>query len=115
MPSTRTSVLRFGSRGTPAAFSSSSTRLCAEALAGIADPLFPALATARVLKPDAAGRAILAGMTTFWLCRLLAQFVAYDCAIWRGDRFRTFMHVACSLLWCYVSATYGIAFVTVRN
>ena len=59
--------------------------------------------------------AILAGMTTFWLCRLLAQFVAYDCAIWRGDRFRTFMHVACSLLWCYVSATYGIAFLTVRN
>jgi hypothetical protein len=31
----------------------------------------------------------LAGMATFWLCRLLAQFVAYDCAIWRGDRFRT--------------------------
>jgi hypothetical protein len=50
-----------------------------------------------------------------WLCRLLAQFVAYDCAIWRGDRFRTLMHVACSLLWCYITATYGIAFLTVRN
>jgi hypothetical protein len=26
-----------------------------------------------------------------------------------------FMHVACSLLWCYVTATYGIAFLTVWN
>jgi len=68
-----------------------------------------------LLRPGTLSRAILAGMTTFWLCRLLAQFVAYDCAIWRGDRFLTFMHVACSLLWCYVSATYGIAFLTVRN
>ena len=36
-------------------------------------------------------------------------------AIWRGDRFRTFMHVAFALLWCYVTATYGIAFLTVRS
>ncbi len=39
-----------------------STRLCAEALAGIADPLFPALATARVRPPAETARAILAGM-----------------------------------------------------
>ena len=68
-----------------------------------------------LLRPDTLSRGVLAGMTTFWLCRLLAQFVAYDCAIWRGDRFRAFMHVACSLLWCYITATYGIAFLTVRN
>jgi hypothetical protein len=68
-----------------------------------------------LLRPGTLSRAVLAGMTTFWLCRLLAQFVAYDCAIWRGDRFRTFMHVACSLLWCYITATYGIAFLAVRN
>ena len=37
-----------------------------------------------LLRPGALSRAILAGMTTFWLCRLLAQFVAYDCAIWQG-------------------------------
>ena len=66
-----------------------------------------------LLRPDTLSRAVLAGMATFWLCRLLAQFVAYDCVIWRGDRFRTFMHVACSLLWCYITATYGIAFLTV--
>jgi hypothetical protein len=58
-----------------------------------------------LLRPGTLSRAVLAGMATFWLCRLLAQFVAYDRAIWRGDRFRTFMHVAFSLLWCYVTAT----------
>ena len=68
-----------------------------------------------LLRPGTLSRGVLAGMTTFWLCRLLAQFFGYDSAIWRGDRFRTFMHVAFSLLWCYITATYGIAFLTVRN
>jgi hypothetical protein len=68
-----------------------------------------------LLRPDTLSRAVLSGMATFWLCRLLAQFVGYDSAIWRGDRFRTFMHIACSLLWCYVTATYGIAFLTLKN
>jgi hypothetical protein len=58
-------------------------------------------------------RAILAGMTVFWLCRLLAQFLMYDSRIWKGDRFRTVMHAAFSALWIYVTATYGVALVTV--
>jgi len=66
-----------------------------------------------LLSPGVLSRAILAGMAAFWFCRLLAQFLAYDSAIWRGSRFRTFMHGAFSLLWCYVTATYGIALVTV--
>jgi hypothetical protein len=66
-----------------------------------------------LLQHAALNRAILAGMTAFWLCRLFAQFFAYDAAIWRGDRFRTFMHVAFALLWCYVSATYGISIIVV--
>ena len=68
-----------------------------------------------LLRPAALNRALLAAMVTFWLCRLLAQFFAYDSAIWRGDRFRTFMHVAFALLWCYVTAIYGIALITVWN
>ena len=68
-----------------------------------------------LLRPDTLSHAVLAGMATFWFCRLIAQFVAYDSAIWHGDRFRTFMHVACSLLWCYVTSTYGIAFLAVRG
>jgi hypothetical protein len=68
-----------------------------------------------LLRPGALSRAILAGMAAFWFCRLLAQFLAYDSAIWRGNRFRTLMHAAFSLLWCYITATYGIAFITVWN
>lgn len=71
--------------------------LCAEAL----------------LRPEALNRALLGAMAAFWLCRLLAQFFAYDSAVWRGDRFRTVMHVAFSLLWCYVTATYGVALLAV--
>jgi hypothetical protein len=66
-----------------------------------------------LLHPGALSRAILAAMVVFWLCRLLAQFFAYDAAIWRGDRFRTTMHVAFSVLWVYVTATYGSALVRV--
>jgi len=66
-----------------------------------------------LLQPTALNRAILVGMVTFWLCRLFAQFFAYDAAIWRGDRFRTFVHVAFTLLWCYVSAIYGISLAVV--
>ncbi|WP_348263364.1 hypothetical protein P8935_02145 [Telmatobacter sp. DSM 110680] len=58
-------------------------------------------------------RAILAGMAFFWCCRLLTQFLVYDGAIWRGDRYRTCMHVAFSLLWCYVTAIYSLAFIKV--
>ncbi len=66
-----------------------------------------------LLEPSALSRAVLAGMVVFWLCRLLAQWFTYDAAIWRGDRFRTAMHVAFSALWIYVTATYGTALVKV--
>ena len=68
-----------------------------------------------LLRPGPLSRGLLAGMTLFWLCRLLAQFLAYDSALWRGDRFRTFMHTAFVVLWCYVTATYGIALVAIWN
>ena len=58
-------------------------------------------------------RAILASMAFFWFCRLLAQFFAYDGAIWRGNQYRTCMHVAFSILWCYVTAIYSLAFIKV--
>jgi hypothetical protein len=62
-----------------------------------------------LLEPGTLSRAILTAMVIFWLCRLLAQWFAYDAAIWRGDRFRTAMHVMFSALWIYVTATYGTA------
>ena len=66
-----------------------------------------------LLRSGSLSRALLAGMTLFWLCRLLAQFFAYDTRIWKGDRFRTSMHAAFSVLWIYVTATYGVALATV--
>lgn len=68
-----------------------------------------------LLRPGPLSRALLAGMTAFWFCRLVAQFFAYDSAIWRGNRFRTCMHVAFALLWCYVTAIYAIALCTTWN
>ena len=66
-----------------------------------------------LLRPTALNRALLAAMATFWLCRLLAQFFAYDSAIWRGNRFRTFMHLAFASMWCYVAAIYAIALIAI--
>lgn len=68
-----------------------------------------------LLSPGDLSRVVLAGMTLFWFCRLLAQFFAYDSAIWRGNRFRTFMHTAFAVLWCYVTATYAMALVSIWN
>ena len=64
-----------------------------------------------LVEPQVLSRAILAGMVVFWGSRLVAQFTAYESAIWRGDRFRTLMHVAFSILWVYVTGTFGIALV----
>jgi len=66
-----------------------------------------------LLHPGPLNRAILAGMASFWFLRLGAQFFAYDSVLWRGDIFRTRMHIAFCALWIYVSATYLLAFVTV--
>ena len=65
-----------------------------------------------LLQPGALNRAILAAMVIFWLCRLVAQFLVYDATIWRGNRLRTVMHAAFSALWCYITATYGIALIS---
>ncbi|HEV2132852.1 MAG TPA: hypothetical protein VGR47_01190 [Terracidiphilus sp.] len=75
------------------------------ALAGAGSILY----SRALLQPDPMSRGILAALVAFWLCRLFAQFFAYDAAIWRGSRFRTSMHVFFSLLWGYVTAVYGLA------
>jgi len=64
-----------------------------------------------LVEPQALSRAILAGMVVFWGSRLVAQFTAYESAIWRGDRFRTRMHVAFSVFWIYLTGAFGIALV----
>lgn len=79
------------------------------ALAGVGSILY----ASELLHPGPLSRAILAALVTFWFCRMLAQFFAYDADIWRGNRFRTSMHVVFSLIWCYVTAVYGVALIRV--
>jgi hypothetical protein len=62
-----------------------------------------------LLEPTPLARGLLAGIVVFWLCRLLAQFLIYDSAIWKGDRFRTVMHTAFSAVWIYLVVIYGLA------
>jgi hypothetical protein len=62
-----------------------------------------------LLQPSPLSRILLSAIFIFWLCRLLAQFFVYDKAIWKGDRFRTWMHAAFSALWIYFVVVYGFA------
>ena len=62
MTSTHMPPMRSASLPKPASFSNTWATLCAETLAGIADPLFPALTLARVVPPATAARAVLAGL-----------------------------------------------------
>jgi len=62
MTSTRTPPLPSASPRRQTSCSSTWATLCAETLAGIADPLFPALTLARTATPAAAARAVLDGL-----------------------------------------------------
>ncbi len=65
--------------------------------------------TDALLEPTRLGRGVLGGVVILWVCRLGAQWLVYDPAIWRGRPFYTAMHVAFSVLWLYLAATYGAA------
>jgi hypothetical protein len=54
-------------------------------------------------------RAILLGLTLFWLLRMLMQWCYYSPAIWRGHRFHTRMHLLFSGLWIYFTGVFAAA------
>jgi hypothetical protein len=62
-----------------------------------------------LLEPTRLARAILAGLTAFWVLRMLAQWFFYSPEIWRGDRFKTIVHGVFSVAWVYVSAVFATA------
>jgi hypothetical protein len=68
-----------------------------------------------LLEPGPLSSALLLGMTFVWICRLVCQWFVYDVAIWRGNRFRTVMHVAFSVFWIYTVATFGGALYSQRS
>ena len=63
--------------------------------------------TATLIQPTPLARPVLAGLTLFWLVRLLAQFFIYDPSLWRGNRANTIVHVLATLLWLYFVLVFG--------
>ncbi len=65
--------------------------------------------TTALIEPTPLARPVLAGLTVFWLARLLAQFFIYDANLWRGNRVNTLVHVLATLLWSYFVLVFGCA------
>jgi len=62
-----------------------------------------------LLERNGAALALAAGLACFWIYRLIAQLFYYDRSLWLGNRLHTLVHVAFTLLWCYLSAVSGWA------
>lgn len=67
------------------------------------------LTNAREIVTTPLGRRISLGLFVFWFSRLVLQFFGYSSKLWKGKPFETFMHVAFSLLWIYLSVVFLLA------
>jgi hypothetical protein len=65
------------------------------------------LTTAEELASTLLGRRVCAGLTVFWVIRLVVQLVGYSSALWKGKRFETVVHVVFTAFWVYVSAVFS--------
>jgi hypothetical protein len=65
--------------------------------------------TPRLLDGSPLARAVLGGLALFWGARLLIQLFVYDRRLWRGDPFRTCVHVAFTCLWLYLTVVFSWA------
>lgn len=52
------------------------------------------------------GRKIALGLFAFWFSRLIIQFFGYSSLLWRGKTFETFVHIAFTLFWAYLSVIF---------
>jgi hypothetical protein len=55
-------------------------------------------------------RAMLGGLTVFWAARWYCQLFVYRAELWRGNAFKTKVHVSFVLLWTFLTAVYATAF-----
>jgi hypothetical protein len=53
------------------------------------------------------GNRLCLGLAIFWTARLLIQFFGYSPALWRGKNLETGIHVLFTILWTYLSASFG--------
>ena len=63
-----------------------------------------------LLTPTPLGLAVAGGILVFWIVRLIVQWFVYDWRLWRGNRFRTGVHLGFTILWCYLVLAFGLAF-----
>lgn len=59
-------------------------------------------------------KVVFGGFSVFWGARLAIQFFVYSPQHWRGNRFRTLMHVVFSVTWTLLTSVYGLAAYLVR-
>jgi hypothetical protein len=64
-----------------------------------------------LVERTALARVVTAGLAAFWGARLVVQLFVYRAELWRGNRFRTVIHVAFTGVWAYLAVVYGAAFV----
>jgi hypothetical protein len=65
--------------------------------------------TRELTTPSPLARGVLGGLTVFWAARLACQWLYYDVAVWRGNRFNTVVHVVFTATWAYFVGTFGYA------
>jgi hypothetical protein len=65
--------------------------------------------TDALLEKSALSKIVLAWLFVFWFSRLFVQWLVYDRALWRGDRFATTVHILFTVLWIYLSVVFGWA------
>lgn len=69
--------------------------------------LISLFAPGALTEPTRLGLLAAFGLGTFWLARFAAQHFIYDPALWRGDRAKTTVHVAVSVVWLYLTCVYA--------
>lgn len=52
------------------------------------------------------GKRISLGLGVFWTVRLIVQFFGYSSRTWKGNSFRTVVHILFSILWTYLSVVF---------
>ena len=55
-------------------------------------------------------RAVLGGLSVFWVARLYCQFFVYRSELWRGNNLHTVAHILFALLWTFLTTVYATAF-----
>jgi len=65
----------------------------------------------QLLEHTPLAQAILFGLALFWTVRLIFQLFVYSPKLWRGDAFRTAMHILFTCVWTYFAGTFGIGWI----